>query len=227
MKINKVYQFSKIILLSFMCSLLLNVVSVSAQEEVEKGLSALKKAVKFASRNVDQDDESEETKSTTSPSEIVIKKEEQPWLTNDPYLDDEYSQNYATAKMQHYKQKEKIAAECFNKHKDGEEAEFWKAKCQMLALSKQKPFKMPSRGSLEYVEEHYLPMQKLPKNAFGKALKGTLEELDELRTKTRSVRGLHKDDVMPGELSYEDVNTEICLIEEIIGRIIRKDYCHL
>ena len=157
----------------------------------------------------------------------VYKKKVQHWLTNEPYLEDEYSQKYAATKEAHSKQKDIFSENCFAKHKDSDSADFWKAKCQMLAISKQEPFDMPRRGTLEFVKANYLSMQKLSGKAFGVALKGTLEKLSEVREKTRVVGGIISSELKEGELSYEQVNSEICLIEKVIGRLSSKDYCHL
>lgn len=157
----------------------------------------------------------------------IIKKNVQPWLTNEPYLEDEYSQKYAASEEAHSKQKDTFSESCFAKHKGKGEDDFWKVKCQLLAMSEQEPFDMPRRGTLTFVKANYLPMQKLSGKAFGVALKGTLEKLSEVREKTRVVGGIISSELEDGELSYEQVNSEICLIERIIGRLSSKNYCHL
>jgi hypothetical protein len=205
-------------------------------KDVNKTLDAAKKVLQFAGRNIDDGSKTdntsteEEKKSVgTVEKQYVIRNPDQPWLTNEPYLSDAYSNQYAQAKVSHYAQREKYELECFiEKSKGAKKAhiQFWRDKCKQNAIYKLDRLDMPKRGSLDYVKQEYLPFTKLSKGKFGRVIKSTLTDLDELRKKTRLVGGLLSTDIQEGELSYEQVNYEICQIEKIVGKIARKVYCH-
>lgn len=227
----------KIQIITGMFILLFSVQGFATQsKEVKDKLDTAKKVLKFASRNVENDRENGNSKTTNPPEgsgttkkEYVVRNPDEPWLTNPPYLEDSYSNQYATAKVNHEAILDKLVLECLTKNAKGakpEHQDFWRDKCKQNAIYKLPRLDMAKRGSLHYVKQEYLPFKKLGKRKFGRALRNALDELSDLRKKTRLVGGLMSTEVEEGELTYEQVNYEICQIEKTVGRVSGKDYCH-
>jgi len=153
-------------------------------------------------------------------TELVFRAQDKPWLTNEAYLDDEYSVARAKAFKKQKSSNDKVAdKECMT---EKGRPDIW---CTSEKLSKfRKAFdkKNPERGSVRYVLKKYGYIKEDIKK-HGKDLKAALASLDELSLRTRSVSVYEKKEF--GELTYEEVRREICLIEENIGYFPRKRYC--
>lgn len=152
-------------------------------------------------------------------TELVFKASDKPWLTNKPYMDDEYSQARAKAYIK-LQQKTKLLIKKECKRDNG--LPIWGCGEKLRKEAKSK-FKLPKRGTLKYVQKKYIYMKDDLKK-HGKSLKALLSNLDELSLHTRSVSVYEKEEV--GELTYQEVRKEICLIEKHVGFFPKKKYCN-
>lgn len=147
----------------------------------------------------------------------VVTIERPPWETNSPYLDDEYSKKYALQNDKSQSSKDAKKSECTKKGMTFKE----RVDC-LNALSTDTKNPLPERGTKEYFMEFYAPKAKaLRSNSV--ALKAQLKELSDLRKKTRMITAIGKAEY--GELTFEQVNSEICLIEKHIGFLSTQKYC--
>lgn len=145
--------------------------------------------------------------------EYVVITAEMPWLTNPPYLKDKDSLEFEINKDR-LKKQFKLQAK--------KDCKLLDLKCREKLLYKaldKNPIK--KRGTLDYVTENYLPIKGSKKQ--GLKLKKLLEELDSVRRLTRSTPDSMQE---KGELTYEEISSEICLIEKVIGYFPKNRYCH-
>jgi len=151
---------------------------------------------------------------------LKVNAEEKPWLTNEPYLDDQYSKLW----LMKY-EKQSVFVDEHSKRQCAKKAEQINLVCLDSASTRFKDDfikKNPKRGSLAYVINRYSYIKEdIEKHR--RELKTLLADLDALSLKTRSVRAF--DMKVSGELTYEDVRNEICLIEKHIGFSSTKKYC--
>jgi len=150
-----------------------------------------------------------------SKKEYFVSSPNQPWLTNPAYLSDADTLAYVKENEKLSKQVENLEA-----YKKCKKMNF---NCRTEVKSKylkdnQKLFK---RGTLSYVKDKYFYLKKFKRK--GRKLKRLLTSLQELSKKTRKLGHLDKRE--KGELTYQDISAEICLIESNIGFLPSKRFC--
>jgi hypothetical protein len=146
--------------------------------------------------------------------EYMVIYSDNPWDTNEPYYDD-YVKESDTLD-------DRLNILAPEKHKKCNAIEngFVKLNCLSdLKAEIKKPWVF--RGTIKYVMNNYGSLRAEPK----KLLK-LLKSLDAIRNKTRKVTILLRSDRKKGELSYQMINAEICLIESNVGKLRRKTFCH-
>lgn len=147
----------------------------------------------------------------------VVTIERLPWETNLPYLDDEYSKKYALQNDKSQGAEDAKKSECTKKGMS------FKQRVDCLnALSAANENPLPERGTKEYFAKYYAPKAKVLRNSTV-ALKAQLKELSALRKKTRMITAIGTPE--RGELTFEQVNSEICLIEKHIGFLSTQKFC--
>ncbi|MGO2013269.1 hypothetical protein [Pseudoalteromonas sp.] len=149
--------------------------------------------------------------------ETIVSYERAPWETNEPYMDDEYSKDYAAQVINSDKNQKSKESDCTVKGMTFKE----RVDC-LESVKNGTTNNLPERGSEEYFNKVYAAQSVDLKKSPTK-LKRKLNELSELRKKTRMVTAIGKGKV--GELTFEQVNSEICLIEKNIGFLSSKKYC--
>jgi succinate dehydrogenase/fumarate reductase flavoprotein subunit len=146
--------------------------------------------------------------------EYMVIYNDNPWDTNEPYYDD-----YVKESDNLGDRLEVLAPKEF-KNCQKIESDFSKSMC-LFDIEKDIAKEWVLRGTIKYVMNNYASLRTEPK----KLLK-LLKSLDAIRNKTRKVNILLKSDRKKGELSYQMINAEICLIESNIGKLRSKSFCH-
>ncbi|TMN45775.1 hypothetical protein [Pseudoalteromonas sp. S2755] len=149
-------------------------------------------------------------------NDVIVRYEQPPWQTNQPYMDDEYSVQYGKESVKRDKLIDSNLLKCRKKEYSYTE----RMNC-ITQVENDNPHPMLERGSDEYIQTHYI--DKLSSGTTAKKLKNILNELSEVRKKTRLVTQFRKPEI--GELTFEQVNREICEIERIIGFLSSGKYC--
>lgn len=149
-------------------------------------------------------------------NDVVVRYEQPPWQTNQPYMDDKYSIQYAKESEKRNKVIDKEKLKCKKP-----EYSFPDRMACLRKVKSDHPHPMPERGSDEYIQAHYI--DKFSSGTTSTKLKTVLVELSETRKKTRQVTQFGKPEL--GELTFEQVNREICEIERIIGFLSSGKYC--
>lgn len=157
------------------------------------------------------------TAPTVAAKEFVVRYEQAPWETNKPYLEDAYTKDWYTKQTElDIKSKEalstcKVSGMSYTEKMD----------C-LTAIDEKFKNPIPKRGSKEYIEQHYTKNPSL-NGIKAPQLKALLESLVALRAKTRQVTIFGKPE--NGELTFEQVNKEICEIERVIGFVSSGRVC--
>ncbi|MCF2829704.1 MULTISPECIES: hypothetical protein [unclassified Pseudoalteromonas] len=148
--------------------------------------------------------------------DVIVRYEQPPWHTNQPYMDDEYSIQYGKESVKRDKVIDSNLLKCRKKEYSYTE----RMNC-ITQVENDNPHPMLKRGSDEYIQAHYI--NKLSSGTTATKLKTVLLELSDTRKKTRQVTQFGKPKL--GELTFEQVNREICEIERIIGFLSSGKYC--
>lgn len=144
--------------------------------------------------------------------EYIVTYKSNPWDTNEPYFDD-YTKDSDTLG----ERLDVLAPEEYKKCQENK-TKYGKSTC--LSYIKSDLIQTWAyRGTHRYVMLTYSKFKTEPKK-----LINILKGLDKIREKTRNI--ILGDERKQGELSYQMINNEICLIESNIGRLKLKAYCH-
>lgn len=132
----------------------------------------------------------------------------QPWTTNDAFMEDPYSKKYALAEKNRLRKIEGEKKSCL------ELTSFPKRVDCLAELDEKHVNPYPERGTEAFVLQKYIkPLNG--KAIKPKQLKKILTDLEQVRLQTRQVSRIAKGEL--GELTFEQVNGEICILEEKVG----------
>jgi len=146
-------------------------------------------------------------------NQTVIRYKAQPWMSNSAYIDDymlgidSIEENLSSLAPDKYKKCKTI------------KSKFSRVMC-LDSLSLRILEASVLRGSPKYVNENY----EFLRGKGAKELVTILKGMDSLRNKTRFVQVGDRPE--KGELTYQMINREICIVEDTIGRLRKKSFCH-
>ncbi|KAF7771544.1 hypothetical protein PCIT_a4154 [Pseudoalteromonas citrea] len=155
---------------------------------------------------------------TAHSADFIVKQKKAPWETNKPYLNDPYTKQW-------YADQDKLNEEIKANSENCKKLKSFPERVNCLGdLNDKYANPNPLRGTEEYVDKFYLNNPTY-RNISAQQLKKLLTELSILRKKTRQVSLIGKPN--HSELTFEQVNKEICLIEDSIGFLSSGRVCLL